>query len=78
MKHIHNTHARMQALSTKSRLRLSALTDVLEAIADWRDDISAKLHRIDSCRHHELDAEVRLFRRLCFALGEYLFGKSAA
>jgi hypothetical protein len=61
-----------------SRLCLSAFTDVLEVIAHWRGDIAAKLHRIDSCRHKELAAEVRSFSRLCFALGQFLFGKRAA
>jgi hypothetical protein len=53
-----------------SRLCLSAFTSVLEAIGDWRDDIAAKLPRID--RRDELEDEVRSFSRLCFTLGEFL------
>jgi hypothetical protein len=63
----------------RSRLCLSAFTDVLEAIADWRDQLSAKVHDVElPLNFDQVADEIRTFSRLCFALGEFLSRRKLA
>jgi hypothetical protein len=62
-----------------SRLCLSAFTDVLEAIADWRDQLSAKVHDVElPLNFDQVADEIRTFSRLCFALGDFLDRRKVA
>jgi hypothetical protein len=60
---------------------LEALVDDLEAVADWKEEIAAKIRRaqlrfdlvgLDQGEVEGLTAEVRNFNRLCLALGQSL------
>jgi hypothetical protein len=59
------------------------LTDDLEAIADWQDDLRSRIARatlrselvgLDPSEQEELEAEVQEFKRVCRGL---LFGRRA-
>ena len=60
---------------------LERLVDDLEAVADWKEEIAAKIRRaqlrfelvgLDHGEVEELTDEVRNFKRLCLALGQSL------
>jgi hypothetical protein len=60
-----------------ARKRLERLTDDLEAIADWRDDLARRLRcahlrfefiSLDPGEQEQLEAEVAAFRQVCRAL----------
>jgi hypothetical protein len=60
---------------------LERLVDDLEAVADWKEEIAAKIRRaqlrfdlvgLDQGEVEGLTAEVRNFNRLCLALGQSL------
>jgi hypothetical protein len=71
MEHILDLHKHPQA-----RRRLIAFTDVLDAVADWRDQISARLSSVEPIT--DIEEEVRTFRRLCDALSDFLEARKAA
>ena len=60
---------------------MADLVGDLEAVADWKEEIAAKIRRaqlrfdlvgLDHGEVEELTAEVRNFNRLCLALGQSL------
>jgi len=74
MKYIPGLHKHAQA--SIARRRLIAFTDVLDAIADWRDKMSPGLNRGEPIT--DIEEEVRTFRRLCAALSNFLERRKAA
>ena len=74
MEHIPDLHKHAQA--SIAHRRLIAFTDVLDVIADWRDQISTKLNSVEPIT--DIEQEVRTFRRLCDALSNFLERRKAA
>jgi hypothetical protein len=71
-------------MTLKSWADVDRLTDDLEAIADWRDDLRSRIARatlrfdligLDSSEQQELEAEVQEFKRVCRGLS---FGRCRA
>jgi hypothetical protein len=74
MEHILDLHKRAQA--SIARRRLIAFTDILEVIAYWRDQISARLNGVEPIT--DIEDEVRTFCCFCDALGDFLERRKAA
>lgn len=59
----------------EATVRLNALIDRLEGMADWRDDLEARLWLVsqytpDATNRARLEADVHAFHAACFALVE--------
>jgi hypothetical protein len=67
---------RILDLPAQARKPLIAFTNVLDAIADWRDQISARLNSVEPIT--DIEDEVRTFCCFCDALGDFLEWRKAA
>jgi hypothetical protein len=70
-------------MTSAAAAEVNALTDKLATIADWKDDLQARMGRtqliveaigLSAERHDELIAEARAFIRVCDALAENVHG----
>ena len=74
MEDITETHAHAQAS------KLKRLTDDLEAIASWKEELQRKIHLaqlkfelvdcFDTSEQESLEVEVKAFKEVCLRLGE--------
>ena len=76
-----------RAKLAKATERLNAVTDDLACMADWRDDLAARLWRatmraevmgFDPEKQDRLADEVHAFRGVCFALAESMLDADGA
>lgn len=72
--------------STLAKARLEAWTDTLDYMANWRNDLGARLWRaqvrfelvgLDAEEQDRLAAEIHAFHSVCFALAEHIRGAPA-